>query len=205
MAEQAWKVWIDGASRGNPGEAAYALVIERPGSSDYEEADQIGKTTNNIAEYTALLRALERAEQLGGRRLEIFSDSELLVKQMNGEYRVKNAELKALHALASKRVSQFDRVTLTHVRREQNARADAMCNAALDGRPIRPQIAAGATSQQKAETKSRASAPGLRNEILACLSKAAEEWVESGDATKPDPAEVWQELWAILNTAANGK
>src|SRR5262245_50203131 len=102
-----WTVHIDGASRGNPGAAAYALVIERPGQPDYEESDRLGQTTNNIAEYTALLRALERAAQLGGKRLTVFSDSELLVKQMNGEYRVKNEDLKALHALATERLRPF--------------------------------------------------------------------------------------------------
>src|SRR5262249_1178611 len=109
MRGETWTVRIDGASRGNPGAAAYAVVIERPGEPDYEEADRLGQTTNNIAEYTALLRGLERAAELGGRRLEVFSDSELLVKQMNGEYRVKNAELKELHSLATQRLRQFER------------------------------------------------------------------------------------------------
>src|SRR5262245_54308035 len=120
MADETWTVRIDGASRGNPGPAAYAVVIERPGQPAYEEADCLAETTNNVAEYTALLNALERAEELGGRSLVIFSDSELLVKQMNGEYRVKSEELKPLHGEASERLRSFRKVTIRHVRRDQN-------------------------------------------------------------------------------------
>ena len=89
---------IDGGSRGNPGPAAYAVVIARPGRPPAEEADTIGTATNNVAEYTALVRALGKAAELGAKRLLIHSDSELLVKQMNGEYRVKNESLKELFA-----------------------------------------------------------------------------------------------------------
>src|SRR5262245_17276998 len=96
----AWTVNIDGATRGNPGPAAYAFVIQRPGEPAIEESDCLGQRTNNVAEYTALLRALERCVELGGQRLAIFSDSELLVKQMNGEYRVKSPDLKELHSTA---------------------------------------------------------------------------------------------------------
>ena len=202
MAAHAWKVWIDGASRGNPGEAAYAVVIQRPNLPDHEEADRLGVKTNNIAEYTALLRALERAERLGGARLEIFSDSELLVKQMNGEYRVKNEELKDLHALATQRVERFDRVTLTHVRREQNARADALCNAALDGRPIRPQTT---NSTSATSDVASPSSDELRTRVLRCLRKAAEAWSNSGHAADPKPEAVWQEIWAIITSAALGE
>ena len=88
---------IDGAARGNPGPASYAVVLARPGQPDVEEADTIGTATNNVAEYTALLRGLELAAELGVKKLVVFSDSELLVKQMNGEYRVKNADLLPLY------------------------------------------------------------------------------------------------------------
>ena len=184
MPAETWTLRVDGASRGNPGAAAYALVIERPGQPVYEEADRLGLTTNNVAEYTALLRALERAAQFGGRRLEVFSDSELLVKQMNGEYRVKNADLKELHALASERLKQFDRVSIRHVRRDQNARADALCNRALDGRPLPPADAPPRRSD-------------AREQVLACLRRAASEWA-NGDASQPTPESVCDEILRLL-------
>jgi ribonuclease HI len=190
MAGETWTVRIDGASRGNPGAAAYAMVIERPGQDVYEEAECLGETTNNVAEYTALLNALERANELGGRNLLIFSDSELMVKQMNGEYSVKNDELRTLHGAATERLKPFERVTIKHVRRDQNSRADALCNAALDGRPIRPALQSSAPSAApKAE---------LRARLVDCLRKAAESW-SRGDAGKPAPEQVWSEIWTILS------
>jgi len=204
MAAHAWKVWIDGASRGNPGEAAYAVVIQRPNLPDHEEADRLGVKTNNVAEYTALLRALERAEQLGGARLEIFSDSELLVKQMNGDYRVKNEELKELHGQATKSVGGFDRVTLTHVRREQNARADELCNAALDGRPIPAHPAKADTDERPAVSKGPL-IPDPREHVLRCLRQAAKAWSKKGDPTDPAPEDVWREIWTILTASALGE
>jgi ribonuclease HI len=182
MRGETWTVRIDGASRGNPGEAAYAVVIERPGQPAYEEADRLGQTTNNIAEYTALLRGLERAAELGGQRLDVFSDSELLVKQMNGEYRVKNADLKELHALATERLKQFERVTIRHVRRSENSRADALCNQALDGRPLPP---------------AAAPSPSPCEQILACLRRAAADWAK-GDPTRPDPEKVCEEILRLI-------
>src|SRR5260370_35018393 len=123
---------IDGAARGNPGPAAYAYVIVRNGQPVDEKAACLGKATNNIAEYTALVKALERAAELGGERLIIQSDSELLVKQMNGEYRVKNDQLRLLHDQAQQQCLQFGQVTFRHVPRAENSRADQLCNAALD-------------------------------------------------------------------------
>src|SRR3954467_14446378 len=113
-------IHIDGASRGNPGDAAYAVVIALPDGKVVEESGVLGKETNNVAEYTALLKALEKAKHLGLRRLRIHSDSELLVKQVNGEYRVKNDDLKWLYDEARTLMKDFASVTLTHVRREQN-------------------------------------------------------------------------------------
>jgi ribonuclease HI len=138
MAQDTWTIHTDGGSRGNPGPAAAAFIIERPGAPDWEESFCLGQTTNNIAEYTGLLRALERAKQLGGQRLSIFSDSELLVKQMNGQYRVKNADLKELFDRAQTLKDTFDKVTIKHVYREENERADKLCNEALDGYPATP-------------------------------------------------------------------
>src|SRR2546421_5094589 len=112
---------IDGAARGNPGPAAYAYIIVRDGHPQIEEAGCLGTATNNVAEYTALVKALERAAELGGKRVLIRSDSELLVKQMSGEYRVKNDQLRDLYNEAQRLGRQFHSVSLPHVpRREKN-------------------------------------------------------------------------------------
>src|SRR5207245_2905255 len=97
-------IHIDGAARGNPGPAAFALVMEGPGLAPVEENGCLGKATNNVAEYTALVRALERAAAIHARRVVIYSDSELLVKQMNGEYRVRHPDLQSLFSEAKQLV-----------------------------------------------------------------------------------------------------
>ena len=126
-------IHTDGASRGNPGEAAFAFVIERDGQPPVEEAGRLGRLTNNQAEYTALVRALERALELGaGHRLVILSDSELMVKQVNGEYKVKNEALKLLWVDAQELADKLGKVTFTAVRREHNELADRLVNEALD-------------------------------------------------------------------------
>jgi ribonuclease HI len=129
-------IHTDGASRGNPGAAAFAYVISCDGQPVIEEADCLGQMTNNQAEYIALIRALERALELGPHHpVVVHSDSELLVKQMNGEYRVKNEELRNLYeqACALRRRFQVP-VTIRHVRREQNKRADQLCNEVLNSK-----------------------------------------------------------------------
>lgn len=187
MPTETWTVHIDGASRGNPGAAAYALVIQRPGHEIWEESDRLGRTTNNVAEYTALVRALERCAEFGGKRLVIFSDSELLVKQMNGEYKVKSADLRSLYEKAQDLLEQFEKVTLRHVYREENKRADALCNSALDGRPLRPPPDESKPIDRRREL------------AVACLQSAADAWA-SGDPAAPTPEQVWDQLWAIVNT-----
>jgi ribonuclease HI len=191
-AHPLWKVHIDGAARGNPGPAAYAFVLNHDGAPPIEEKDCLGSATNNIAEYTALVRALERAAELGAQRLLIHSDSELLVKQMNGEYRVKNENLKSLYEEARKLLRNFDEVTLLHVRREQNKRADELCNEALDGAAGRP---APREAVKTAPAPAREAA--VRADALACLRAAAAHWAR-GNAANPDPAAVWEQLWSIL-------
>lgn len=127
------RAWIDGASRGNPGRASTGVVIEEEdGRVLVDEGTRIGETTNNVAEYRALLAALAHGERLGASSIEVMSDSELLVKQINGEYRVKHPNMKPLHAEALERMARFPRVAVRHVRREQNTRADAAANRALD-------------------------------------------------------------------------
>ncbi len=127
-----WKIHIDGAARGNPGPAAFAFIIQKEGAPALEEKGTLGTMTNNLAEYTALVRALERARELGAERLIVHSDSELLVKQMNGEYRVKNPDLRMLYDRARELGGQFKQVVIRHVPREQNSGADRLCNEALD-------------------------------------------------------------------------
>ena len=123
----------DGGSRGNPGPAAYAYVLEaEDGATLAAHGETIGIATNNVAEYSGLVAGLERAAELGVRELEVVSDSELLVKQMQGEYRVKNEALKDLWEEATDLESRFSRVRYTAVRRAHNELADSLVNEALD-------------------------------------------------------------------------
>ena len=126
-------VHVDGGARGNPGPAAAASVIS---ASDGEVLDEhaqlLGTATNNVAEYRALLLGLERARSLGADEVEVVGDSELIAKQLQGSYKVKNDALRALHARASAALREFDRWSVRTVPRERNARADALVNAALD-------------------------------------------------------------------------
>jgi ribonuclease HI len=190
---------IDGAARGNPGPAAYAVVIARPGLPPVEEAETIGKATNNVAEYTALVRGLEMAAELGLKRLAVFSDSELLVKQMNGEYRVKHPDLLPLYEEANHLKRQFDAVTITHVRRAQNARADALCNEALDGKREKGG-SPGSAGAPPAPPAPALSADTVRADAIECLTAAATAWATRGLSAVPVAA-VWDQLWSILDDA----
>jgi ribonuclease H / adenosylcobalamin/alpha-ribazole phosphatase len=123
----------DGGARGNPGPAAYGFVLEtEDGTVLAAEAEAIGVATNNVAEYRALLAGLERAAELGVDELEVVSDSELLVKQMRGEYKVKNEALRELSLEAARLARRIGRVTYEAVRREHNELADRLVNEALD-------------------------------------------------------------------------
>jgi ribonuclease HI len=126
-------VHVDGGARGNPGPAAIAAVVTDPdGEVLYEAHETIGRATNNVAEYRALIFGIEKAAQLGATELELVGDSELIVKQVRGEYRVKDAGLKQLHSAAQKALSNFAEWEIRHVKRERNAEADALVNQALD-------------------------------------------------------------------------
>ena len=127
-------VHVDGGARGNPGPAAAAAVITDPDAGTVldEATAFLGKTTNNVAEYRALLLGLERARALGASAVEVVNDSELVAKQVNGEYKVKHAAMKPLHAAALRALGQFERWTLRSVPRARNADADALVNQALD-------------------------------------------------------------------------
>jgi ribonuclease HI len=126
-------VHVDGGARGNPGPAAIAAVVTTPDGDLVGEGSQtIGIATNNVAEYRALLLGIERARELGAGEVELVGDSELIVRQVRGEYRVKEAALRDLHAEVSQALGGFDRWSIRHVRREDNARADELVNEALD-------------------------------------------------------------------------
>ena len=125
---------IDGASRGNPGAASYAFILkDSSGKAIFQLGKKIGRETNNVAEYYALLAALDYAAGHGIKSLRIRSDSELLVRQMQGRYKVKSSDLKPLYERASKLARQFDYFVIEHVPRELNRDADALANSALDG------------------------------------------------------------------------
>jgi ribonuclease HI len=127
------RLWTDGGARGNPGPAASAFVLEAEDGTVLEaRGEAIGVATNNVAEYSALVAGLSRALEAGIRELEVRSDSELMVKQMRGEYRVKNKDLQSLFLDASRAAREIGRVTYTHVRREHNELADRLVNEALD-------------------------------------------------------------------------
>lgn len=126
-------IHIDGAARGNPGPSAIGVVIAGPdGKTMREHGARIGETTNNVAEYRALLCSLELALEMGAEHLSVHSDSELLVKQMNGLYRVKNEQLLPLYLQARDLCQSFSSVAITHVPRSRNRRADQLANLALD-------------------------------------------------------------------------
>lgn len=144
---------IDGASRGNPGPAAYAVILRDPnGKVILELAKQFGRDTNNVAEYYGLVAALDYASTHGITALRIRSDSELLVRQMQGAYKVKSEDLKPLYERAVRLSRQFKYFAIEHVRRELNREADALANVALDQ-------GAGA----RGEIRKEAPAPGPRS------------------------------------------
>jgi ribonuclease HI len=128
------KLSTDGGARGNPGPAAYGYVLEdEDGTVLAAHGERIGIATNNVAEYSALIAGLEKAIELGLDEVEVVSDSELMVKQMRGEYRVKNEALQELWSRARRLAGQVGSVGYTAVRREHNKLADTLVNEALDG------------------------------------------------------------------------
>jgi len=156
-AVAAYRANIDGGSRGNPGPAAYGVIV-RDGRGEVvaKLKKYIGRSTNNVAEYYGLIAALDYAESHGVRAIRIESDSELLVKQMRGQYKVKSEDLRPFFERAQKMSKAFDSFRIEHVYREQNREADALANEALDETEGKT---SGAPSAKRAEAASTKSAP----------------------------------------------
>jgi ribonuclease HI len=175
---------VDGASRGNPGPAAYAVVLRSPeGKPVFRLGKYIGRETNNVAEYYGLILALDTAAARGIRSLRVRSDSELMVQQMKGTYRVKSSGLKPLHEKAKSLARGFDFFAIEHVYRDSNREADALANSALDARgsvsevpaplaetPVR-KGASHSSRSSRAESTAPASRP--RRTIRARFSQGA--------------------------------
>lgn len=133
MKDETITLQFDGGSRGNPGPAGIGVVLRAADGTPLVTLGRfIGRATNNVAEYKALITALEKAGELGAKRIKILGDSELIVKQMRGEYRVKNPELRVLYDEAQALLHQFDRATIDHNYREDNSLADKLANLAMD-------------------------------------------------------------------------
>lgn len=125
---------VDGGARGNPGPAAIGVVVRDGEGAVLEKlGEKIGEATNNVAEYRALLKGIELAASRGATEVELIGDSELVVRQVEGRYKVKNAGMKELHAEVKKALAGFDSWSIRHVRRAENADADRLVNEALDG------------------------------------------------------------------------
>jgi ribonuclease HI len=132
-SQKPWLVMVDGAARGNPGQAGCgAAICDENGAVVKELSRYLGHTTNNVAEYEGLLMGLEALLQLGQKKIVVQSDSELLVRQLNGQYRVKDEKLKLLYQRAMALLRQFESYRILHVRREMNKLADRLANQGID-------------------------------------------------------------------------
>ncbi len=166
-AAAAYRANIDGGSRGNPGPAAYGVVIRDGGGKIVAQLKKyIGRMTNNVAEYYGLIAALDYAESHGVRTIRIESDSELLVKQMRGQYKVKSDDLRPLFERAQKMSKAFESFRIEHVYREQNREADALANEALD------------------ETENKAPGPAAAKKTVAPAAKSEPA------SSKPEPRKI---------------
>jgi len=133
LEDGVWSLYCDGASRGNPGQAgAGAVLIDASGDIRGQYGEYLGQTTNNVAEYQALLLGLKMARNLGVKKIQIFADSELLVRQIKGRYRVKAAHLLPLYEVAQHALKGFETNNISHVPREMNHLADRLANCAID-------------------------------------------------------------------------
>lgn len=131
--EAEWLLMVDGAARGNPGKAGCgAAICDESGVTVQELSRYLGETTNNVAEYEALLMGLEALIALGKKNIRVQSDSQLMVRQLNGQYRVRDAKLQLLFERARNLLRHFDRCTILHVRREANKLADKLANRGIE-------------------------------------------------------------------------
>ncbi|PYU30332.1 MAG: ribonuclease HI [Acidobacteria bacterium] len=160
--------YVDGASRGNPGPASYAVILRGPdGATRFEVGKYIGRATNNVAEYYGLITALDHAAAQGIERLLVRSDSELLVRQMQGRYKVKSPDLRPLHERARKLAHGFAYFAIEHVPREQNREADELANVALDRTGSR----SGGNAEPDARSGARPDAKGSASADLETGAK----------------------------------
>ncbi len=154
---------VDGGSRGNPGPAAYAVVVSTAGGNHLASLSKyLGHTTNNVAEYEGLLAALNYALEHGHHRLRVITDSELMARQIDGQYKVKNPNLKVLYDRARKLIAQFDTFRIEHVRREHNREADRLANEAMDTAERQkktPQAQTAGHPHRESKTKSTPATP----------------------------------------------
>ena len=186
-----WQLNTDGGSRGNPGPAGCGFSLAEDGQVALEGGWYLGQATNNHAEYCALIWGLENALALGVAELSVQADSELMVKQMNGAYKVKNPDMKKLHARAQRLAQRFGRISFTHVRREHNKAADGMANAAMDAAGPAGSYAVGFSEDEDAcGTPSLFSAsPAMQQpEVPANMHAAASEVPVVQEQQPPAPA-----------------
>jgi ribonuclease HI len=162
----AWRANVDGGSRGNPGPASYGVVIRDPrGEIVARLKKYIGRTTNNVAEYYGLIAALDYAQSNNIRALRVESDSELLVKQMRGQYKVKSADLQPLYERAKKMSQAIPSFRIDHVYREQNREADLLANEALDevsGKPLAVENRNSKVESENSKIENRHSVPTIK-------------------------------------------
>lgn len=132
MSNDTVEIFIDGASRGNPGDAGIGVKILQPGKEPREIKRYLGKMTNNQAEYSALIEALESAKDLKNQPIRIFTDSQLVANQVNGLWKVKHGDIIPLNKKAKSLFSEYNDITIQHIRREKNSEADRLANLAID-------------------------------------------------------------------------
>ena len=188
-APAAWRANIDGGSRGNPGPAAYGVVIRNArGEVVARLKKYIGRTTNNVAEYYGLIAALDYAQSNNVRALHIESDSELLVKQMRGQYKVKSADLQPLFERAKKMSQALASFRINHVYREQNREADALANEAMDEVSGAPRVENGKAKLEKGNSPSSSAPSNTAIRVRARFRSGVLYPLE--DINLPDGAEV---------------
>jgi ribonuclease HI len=195
----AYQANIDGGSRGNPGPASYGVVIrDERGEIVAKLKKYIGRMTNNVAEYYGLIAALDYAQSKGVRAFRVESDSELLVRQMLGHYKVKSPDLRPLFERAKKMSSTFETFRIDHVYREQNSEADALANEALDETSGRSKPALGLAGEGKAQAK--------KNEMsdLAAVPRKLRATVRNGSLHFAEPLDLPEstEVEILLRLAA---